>query len=397
MICKNCGKEIHDGNKFCPFCGEKVVIEGNTKIEAPSTHVLDEATETLESLEMTETKERSDRIDTGLVTEKKSSVKKVAIIGVAVALIVAICAGGILLSRNHESIDVYLIEIMQEPEFDGFDGEGFLAKDIAVDKEKLHSILSTIEDEERAANVKAFLLSVKYQSNKSENLNDGEEIEITAIYDKSIAEDLYLTIVNESTTLEVDLEPAPPEPVQQYEGIVVGESAYVTDGNIIHKVDLKTSETEELIQGEYIDSIALFDDKLYYMSHGNGITSNNKIYTYDLNTQKTTELVSNACSYRFELLDDGTVCYETAVNIDDPDTPIILIKLYPDGSYSEGFGDLTSEYGDIEGEGFDDNGRRAECNTEGYYVYTEVVPDGGREIYLETPTDVIFVTCSYYL
>ena len=27
MFCPNCGKEIPDGSKFCPYCGEKLITE----------------------------------------------------------------------------------------------------------------------------------------------------------------------------------------------------------------------------------------------------------------------------------------------------------------------------------------------------------------------------------
>lgn len=39
MYCKNCGKLVEEGNKFCPYCGTKV-IETENKVEKA---VLDEA------------------------------------------------------------------------------------------------------------------------------------------------------------------------------------------------------------------------------------------------------------------------------------------------------------------------------------------------------------------
>lgn len=37
MICKNCGKEIQDGSKFCTFCGNK--IEENDVVQPTSQNV----------------------------------------------------------------------------------------------------------------------------------------------------------------------------------------------------------------------------------------------------------------------------------------------------------------------------------------------------------------------
>jgi len=38
MICKNCAKEVRDGDKFCNYCGEKVVVDSQAKsagVQAP--------------------------------------------------------------------------------------------------------------------------------------------------------------------------------------------------------------------------------------------------------------------------------------------------------------------------------------------------------------------------
>jgi uncharacterized membrane protein YvbJ len=33
MFCPNCGKEIPDGSKFCPYCGIKIAVSPELKKE----------------------------------------------------------------------------------------------------------------------------------------------------------------------------------------------------------------------------------------------------------------------------------------------------------------------------------------------------------------------------
>ena len=40
MICKNCGKEIKDGIKFCNFCGDKIIDVPQTETKEKEIKVV---------------------------------------------------------------------------------------------------------------------------------------------------------------------------------------------------------------------------------------------------------------------------------------------------------------------------------------------------------------------
>lgn len=41
MFCSNCGKEIDDSVKFCPFCGQKIIIDENYSEKEKSSDKID--------------------------------------------------------------------------------------------------------------------------------------------------------------------------------------------------------------------------------------------------------------------------------------------------------------------------------------------------------------------
>lgn len=384
MICKNCKKEIHDGNKFCPFCGEKVLseeyIENNVIAdELPQVQGMSEISKQDSSFESTDTHNIKPK-------QKNNSGKgKGVIVGVIVILVVVICAGIFIVNSNRKNIDVDLIEIMYEPEFAGYEGEGFLDFAPFVDKNKVNGFVSQIEDEDQAQKIEDFLSAVEYEVNKTEALSSGDEVEITANYDEKIAKELNLNIVNESTLIEIELKTDDLE-VRGYKCIVDGTNAYMTDGNSIHKVDLETKEvvkiTEEL---GYVDELKLCNGSIFYESHGNGISVTNKIYKYDLETHENTIVASDVMSYHFVLYGDGSISYESVENADyyDPNsTPIIVVTIEPDGETWSSYSKL-SEWEETKN-----------CNEKGYRYYTESTNKELYEynVFLETPDDVILVT-----
>ena len=38
MFCENCGNELEENEKFCPYCGEPVIREPNKKPEKKEKH-----------------------------------------------------------------------------------------------------------------------------------------------------------------------------------------------------------------------------------------------------------------------------------------------------------------------------------------------------------------------
>ena len=99
MICPNCGKELPDGAKFCLFCG-KVVSEESQK---PQEQKSSEVSAPSQSSENTS---QDSSIAEGKVQQQKSSIlqkkKSIVIIGVAVALVVAVVVGVFSVRANNE-------------------------------------------------------------------------------------------------------------------------------------------------------------------------------------------------------------------------------------------------------------------------------------------------------
>lgn len=242
MFCFYCGKNIDDDLSFCPFCGREIEqvdtpvppiftmseIKVNTLTEEmSSTNALDEFDVSVPDLKADN--RRFDGIDAlpndlpknqVFINEQyekekerekkeqkpKKKIKTSTIIIIILSVLVAagLGIGAYLLFGNSGGDEVDLESLIYTPSAYGYDGHGEMDTEMYIDEEKMNAYLGTIKNEERRSAVKGVLLTVLYYPDNCEKLSNGDEITITAEYDKEMAKDIELTIINDTFTYTVE-------------------------------------------------------------------------------------------------------------------------------------------------------------------------------------------------
>ncbi|MDD5804500.1 MULTISPECIES: zinc ribbon domain-containing protein [unclassified Ruminococcus] len=109
MYCKNCGKLVEEGNKFCPYCGTKV-IETENKVEKA---VLDEAqTDGATVQEKPKENTKQDNMEENQdVPKKKSHLVRNVVIAVAALCVVGYAVSG---SQNKNKLSQEKTDIIEK-------------------------------------------------------------------------------------------------------------------------------------------------------------------------------------------------------------------------------------------------------------------------------------------
>lgn len=216
MYCKNCNNEVPEGNTFCPFCGERLLIEEalhrdvestqeesaeiQTPIENTSADIIHFSSDEEKSAETIDEENTDDTtVEASNIKKKKSRGKLIALI--VVAFIAVACISGFVLLPKFSKISVDLSSLIADPVVEGFDGSGSLfVEDLTLDPEKA-SIWISSQKEKKQGDCEAFLQSIVLGVDKSENLSNGDTLLITASYDENLANSYNIVVTN--TTKEV--------------------------------------------------------------------------------------------------------------------------------------------------------------------------------------------------
>ena len=262
MKCIHCGREIDNDLNYCGYCGTKAVhvppiftmakIGTNVATEAirsysewgfynspdaeldPETgkkpeydfNALDElpsddpikwAREFVEAdqveaeqlnqedAEWDDEEEEDDEEEVANATDRapKKKVSSAVIVILLVLLGAAIAVAAYFLFGGDKTYEVDLNSIMNEPKVIGYDGYGEMALMPQIDNAKEDAWLDTVEfdvDKEAFAKV---LDTVKYTPDKTEDLSNGDVVNITIEYDKNLAAEAELKITAKPATYEV--------------------------------------------------------------------------------------------------------------------------------------------------------------------------------------------------
>jgi len=262
MKCIHCGREIDNDLNYCGYCGTKAVhvppiftmakIGTNVATEAirsysewgfynspdaeldPETgkkpeydfNALDElpsddpikwAREFVEAdqieaeqlhqedAEWDDEEEEDDEEEDAKATDRapKKKVPSAVIVILLVLLGAAIAVAAYFLFGGDKTYEVDLNSIMNEPKVIGYDGYGEMALMPQIDNAKEDAWLDTVEfdvDKEAFAKV---LDTVKYTPDKTEDLSNGDVVNITIEYDKNLAAEAELKIIAKPATYEV--------------------------------------------------------------------------------------------------------------------------------------------------------------------------------------------------
>ncbi|MBE6046470.1 MAG: YARHG domain-containing protein [Clostridiales bacterium] len=262
MKCIHCGREIENALNYCGYCGTKAVhvppiftmakIGTNAATEAirsysewgfynspdaeldPETgkkpeydfNALDElpsddpikwAREFVEAdqieaeqlhqedAEWDDEEEEDDEEEDAKATDRapKKKVPSAVIVILLVLLGAAIAVAAYFLFGGDKTYEVDLNSIMNEPKVIGYDGYGEMALMPQIDNAKEDAWLDTVEfdvDKEAFAKV---LDTVKYTPDKTEDLSNGDVVNITIEYDKNLAAEAELKIIAKPATYEV--------------------------------------------------------------------------------------------------------------------------------------------------------------------------------------------------
>ncbi len=133
----------------------------------------------------------------------KKKLPAAVIILLLVLLGAAIAVGAYFLFGGDKDYEVDLNALMNEPKVIGYDGYGEMALVPQIDDAKEDAWLDTVEfdvDKEAFAEV---LDTVKYTPDKTEDLSNGDIVNITIEYDKDLAAEAELQITAEPATYEV--------------------------------------------------------------------------------------------------------------------------------------------------------------------------------------------------
>ncbi len=139
-------------------------------------------------------------------TEKQKKKTGKTRIVIAVILAIAVLAGGgfLMYQKVFKATEIDLTSIMTEPEFTGVSEVAKLKDPIIVDQKKADKLIKSIDNEKRAEEAKKLIKSVTYEVDKDSELSNGDEITVTAKYDKSIEENSKLKVVKVQKKVKVE-------------------------------------------------------------------------------------------------------------------------------------------------------------------------------------------------
>ena len=197
----------------------------------------------------------------------------VAVIIIALVLLAAAVAGGAyLLFGGDKTYEVDLNSIMNEPKVIGYDGYGEMALMPQVDDAKADEWLNTVEfDNDREAFAEV-LKTVKYTPDKTEDLSNGDVVNITIEYDKKLAAEEELVVKSAPTTFEVkgleigkDLAYDKDAYHAYYDDFVLPESDRVTltKEDVAYSTDGSADMTQRAINEIYARHGWIFGDGYY--------------------------------------------------------------------------------------------------------------------------------------
>lgn len=156
MFCKKCGKEINKGDKYCPFCGEPIEIEKKTSAD---------------------------------------SGKNTLLIAIGVVAVIVIAVAGFMVYNNSKATAVDLFSLSTEPEYEGYNGEGEIIKEVSLSEAASSKLVSEAK-ENRRDDIKAFLATVSFDVEPTKSLSNDDKIHVTATYDADLAKEKHIDIIN---------------------------------------------------------------------------------------------------------------------------------------------------------------------------------------------------------
>ena len=177
-------------------------------------------------------------------SEPKKKVPLAVIVILLVLLGAAIAVAAYFLFGGDKTYEADLNSLMNEPKVIGYDGYGEMALMPQIDSAKEDAWLDTVEfdvDKETFAKV---LDTVQYTPDKTEDLSNGDVVNISIIYDEKLAAEAELKITAKPTTYEV-------------KGLEIGKDlAY--DPHVYHAYYddfiLPQSDTEDLSRADVVYS-----------------------------------------------------------------------------------------------------------------------------------------------
>lgn len=137
--------------------------------------------------------------------KKKTKKSKKAII-IAVVIILALIGGGTVFAymkiTGPQDVEVDLVKLMNDPEITGYDGEAKV-EEITLNQDGADKIIAGLKNDGQKEVVAEFFASVEYSPDKVKDLSNGDKINISANYDKKLAEAAKVTVTAAEGEYEV--------------------------------------------------------------------------------------------------------------------------------------------------------------------------------------------------
>lgn len=198
LFCKFCGEQLDIGARFCTKCGRPQIEQAEERI------ITNQSKENIDECGIPEGQDLYERDRQEGISKKKIKSSTIIIIIASVLVAVGLGIGGYLLFGNSGGDEVDLESLVYTPSAYGYDGHGEMDMEMYIDEEKMNAYLGTIKNDERRSAVKGVLLTVLYYPDNCEKLSNGDEITITAEYDKEMAKDIELKVINDTFTYTVE-------------------------------------------------------------------------------------------------------------------------------------------------------------------------------------------------
>ena len=152
-----------------------------------------------------EAEEDDDEEEDAKATDRvpKKKVPSAVIVILLVLLAAAIAVAAYFLFGGDKTYEADLNSLMNEPKVIGYDGYGEMALMPQIDSAKEDAWLDTVEFDVDKEAFSKVLDTVKYTPDKTEDLANGDVVNITIEYDKNLAAEAELKITAKPTTYEV--------------------------------------------------------------------------------------------------------------------------------------------------------------------------------------------------